>query len=199
MAIYYINRRLSPPSKQFTCSIPSSLDSSFNSFVSRPTVTTYEETTPVSHDMNRTDSYRQKRQHAATEIDRPKEVYPWLKGKSDEGALGRPKLATIAASPQSSYNASSPSSSLEVPGDAGNRHKPMEEEKEEKNENRGADVAVANIHGERGDSREAQCHSPLLVVARDPDTRSRAFTCSLPDDELMQLESSPPPETNGDS
>lgn len=88
LAIHYINRKLSSPSKQFTSSYPSSVDSPFHTSVSSE----YEDTFPVHYYMNRTDSYRKMhKQRSATSST----TTGATEASSDNG---KPKSATISGS-----------------------------------------------------------------------------------------------------
>ena len=181
LAIHYINQKLSSPAKYFTCSIPSSIDSVSNlsSLSTDQPRDTYEEFHPVSHDMNRTDSYRQRRkQHAASHSESHGEVYPWITAQRDDRGEYRPKAHTIASF-HSSEQSTSTVSSAGLP-EASPRHLTNGSENGE------SDVVV-HKEGTQQYSRQAQCHGPLLIVASG---RSRGFTNSLPN-EVIRTESLP--------
>ena len=161
LAIHYISRKLSSPAKFFTSSFPSSLGSSLDSLtVHRHSPDTYEEFSPVSHDMNRTESYRVRRHREAKgRSDSPREVYPWV-----ENTRKGPRSATISVSAEhqvaTSSGASNGLSNGASPGHALS--------------------TSASQEGEQY-SREAQTHGPLLVQApAEPGTHSGPFTFSLP-------------------
>ena len=156
LAIHYISRKLSSPAKFFTTSFPSSLGSSLDSLTAnRPD--TYEEFSPVSHDMNRTESYRVRRHREAKgRPDSPREVYPWV-----ENTRKGSRSATISVSAEHQDKTSSNGMSNGTsPGHTLS--------------------SSASQEGEQY-SREAQTHGPLLVQApAEPGTNSGAFTFSLP-------------------
>ena len=182
LAIHYISRKLSSPAKFFTSSFPSSLGSSLDSLtVHHQHPDTYEEFNPVNHDMNRTDSYRVRRQREAKgRSESPREVYPWIENGERQKSQSMPKSATISVSPGHQVTSSGASVGPSKGASPGHRLSSSA---------RSMDVPAAQ-EGEQY-SREAQSHGPLLVQApAEPGTHPRAFTLSLPDQAMHLLNSS---------
>ena len=189
LAIHYINQKLSSPAKYFTCSIPSSIDSVSNlsSLSTDQPRDTYEEFHPVSHDMNRTDSYRQRRkQQAASYSESHGEVYPWITAQRDDRGEYRPKSHTIASFHSSEQSTSTTVGSVGLP-EASPRHLANGSEN-------GESDAIVHEEGTQQYSRQAQSHGPLLIVASG---RSRGFTNSLPN-EVIHIESPPASQISKD-